>query len=163
MKKIGLILSLVLTFGGNAMAHGCWCGWGFWPSFSVGLGLGGVFGCSLACPCCCCSCGYGYPAYGYPAYSYAYSQPAYAYSYAPAANYVDPPAAVPGPARAPEPSGWVPSTPGAGKWVPDPAPYSYTPPVSATSPAQAKPALRQVVTSTCSPEGIPVYTISYVQ
>ena len=158
MKKIGLTLSLVLALCGSAMAHGCWHVCGFWPSFSIGVGLGGAFGCSVACPCCCCTCGYPYPAY-----SYVYAQPSYPYAYAPAANYFDPPAAVPSPARAPELTGWVPSTRGAGGWVPDPTPYSYRPPVSATGPAQAKPALRQVVTSTCSPEGIPVYTISYVK
>jgi hypothetical protein len=157
MKKIGLALSLVLALGGNAMAHGCWHCWGFWPSFSIGIGLGGAFGCSLGlCPGCYCYCGCGYPAY-----SYAYSQPAYAY--APPANYVDPPAAVPSPAKGPEPSPWVPSTPGAGRWVPDPTPYSYTPAVTATRPAQAQTTLRQVVTMTRSGDGIPVYSISYLK
>ncbi len=156
MKKFALTLSLVLALGANAMAHGHWHVCGFWPSFSVGIGLGGVFGCSLGTWPGCCYCGSGYPAYGY-----AYSQPSYAYAYPPPANYVDSPAAAPSPARAPEPSYWVPSTPGAGRWVPDPTPYSYTPAVSATRPAQATAALRQVVTVTTSPDGIPVYNISY--
>jgi hypothetical protein len=160
MKKIGLILSLVLAIGGNAMAYCCCNFCGLWPSFSVGIGLGG-FGCSLGAGPCYCYCGCGYP---YPAYSYAYSQPACTYGYAPGANYIDPPAAVPGPAaRAPEPSPWVPSTPGAGRWVPEPTPYRYTPPVTAARPAEAKTVLRQVVASSCSPEGIPVYSISYVK
>jgi len=147
MKKIGLTLSLVLALGGNAMAHGCWHCWGFWPSFSVGIGLGGVFGCSLGVrPGCSCYCGCGYPAY-----SCDYSQPAYAY--APPANYVDPP----------QPSAWVPSTPGAGRWVPDPTPYSYTPAVTAPRPAEPKTALRQVVAITRSGDGIPVYSISYLK
>ena len=156
MKKIGLTFSLVLTLGGNAMACG-WCC--FWPSFSIGIGLGGIFGCSLGVgPGCYCYCGCGCPAY-----SCAYSRPAYAYSYAPAANYIAPPAAVPGPARAPEPSPWVPSTPGAGRWVPDPTPYSFTPAATATTLPEAKPALRKVVTMTRSRDGIPVYTISYLK
>lgn len=157
MKKFALSLSLVLALGGNAMA-GWHCGWGFWPSFSVGVGLGGVIGCSLGAGLgCCCYCGSGYPAYGY-----AYSRPSYAYAYAPAASYVDPPpAAIASPAWAPEPSYWVPSTPGAGRWVPDPAPYSYTPGVSVARPAETKTALRQVVSVGTSPEGIPVYSISY--
>jgi hypothetical protein len=144
MKKIGLTLSLVLALGGNAVAHGC-CG--FWPSFSIGIGIGAVFGCSLGVgPGCYCYCGCGYPAY-----SCAYPQPAYAY--APPANYFDPP----------QPSAWVPSTPGAGRWVPEPTPYSYTPAVTATRPAEPKTALRQVVTMTRSGDGIPVYSISYIK
>ncbi|MGO8677182.1 MAG: hypothetical protein ACLQVX_15090 [Limisphaerales bacterium] len=162
MKKIGLILSLVLTLGGSAMAHCCCHFWGFWPSFSVGVGVGGI-GCSVGgCSCYCYGCGCGYPAYSYPACGYAYSQPAYTYSYVPAASYADPQATV-APASAPAPSAWVPSTRGTGQWVPDPAPYRYTPPVNASRPADAKATLRQVVTSTCSPEGIPVYTIGYVK
>jgi hypothetical protein len=158
MRKIGLTLGLVLVLGGNAMACRCCC-WGFWPSFSIGFGLGGLFGCSVGLgPG--CYCGWGC---GHPAYSYAYPGPAYPYAYAPPATYLDPPAAALGPVKAPEPTPWVPSTPGAGRWVPDPAPYSYTPAPSAPKPAEAKAPLRQVVTSTCSPEGIPVYTITYVK
>jgi hypothetical protein len=151
MKKFGLTLSLVLALGGNAMAHGCW---GFWPGFSVGIGLGGVFGCSLGvCAGCGCYCGCGYPAY-----SYAYSQPACAYSQpayacAPPTGYVDPP----------QPSAWVPRTPGAGRWVPDPTPYSYTPRATTTRPAEAKTALRRVVTMIRSGDGIPIYSVSYLK
>ncbi len=149
MKKFALTLALVLTLGAKAMAHGCWC---FWPGFGIGVGLGGLCGVSLGVGVGCgWSCGACCPVYGY-AYSqpsYGYSQPAYAppaYGYA--ADYADPPAAAPSPSYI-----WVPSTPGAGHWVPDPAPYSYTP-----APASR---LRQVVTMSRSPEGIPVYNISY--
>jgi hypothetical protein len=150
MKKFALAVSLLLVLGGKAMAYGCCC---FWPGFGIGVGLGGFCGFSLGLGLgglgCGCYCGPGYPAYGcaysQPAYGYGYGAPAYGYP----ANYIAPPA--------PAPSyDWVPSTPGAGHWVPEPAPYRYTP-------ACALPRLRQAVTVTRSPDGIPVYSISYVR
>jgi hypothetical protein len=172
MKKFALTLSLLLVLGGKAMAYGCCC---FWPGFGIGVGLGGFCGFSLGLGLgglgCGLYCGAGYPAYGYaysqpaygytapaygygygygaPAYGYGYGAPAYGYGYP--ANDIDPPAPSPAPSY-----DWVPSTPGVGHWVPEPAPYSFTP-------ASALPRLRQAVTVTRSPDGIPVYSISYVR
>ena len=157
MKKIGLTLSLVLALGGNAMACGYWHVWGFWPSFSRGIGLGGVFGCSLSLsPACGC-----YFGCANPVYSCAYPQPAYAY--VPGSSYAAPPLVIPSPAQPPEPPAWVPSTPGAGRWVPDPTPYCCTPCATASRPAEVKTAPPHVVTVTRSPEGIPVYSIGYLK
>jgi len=155
MKKTGLTLSLAFALCTNALAHGHLHVWGCWPPFSIGIGLGTICGWSLhSCPAYCYH-------YSYPAYSCAYSPPSYAS--APPANYVAPAATVPSPRTAPAPSDWVPSTPGAGEWVPDPTPYRYTPPVAAKKPVRPKAAPAQMVTVTRSPEGIPVYIISHLK
>jgi len=156
MKKIALTLCFALVLGSNAMAHGHWCGWGFWPRLSIGFGLGAVFGISLRCG----------PDYWSdsrcPVYTCPYSQPACDY----ATPVYDPPPPAPAaftPDKAPSPADWVPSTPGAGHWVPDPAPYRYTPPAAVRRTAGARPVPRQTVTVTRSREGIPIYSISYAE
>lgn len=135
MKRLSLILAVALTLGTGSMnvrAHGCggwggWhggCGWGgcgWWPlaTFGIGLGVGTAVGYASA------------PRY--PAYSYSYVYPAYAYAppssayVVPVGSYARQPVNTPVVAPAPQVAVWVPSTPGAGKWVPDRNPYSYTP------------------------------------
>ncbi len=155
MKTIRLILGTALilcTSTVRAPAHGC--GFGFYVGipFLVGIGFGIGAGCA-------------YPAYGcayhYPAYPY-YPHPAYAYN--PPANYAPPLAATPEPSPAApvvtQSPVWVPSTPGAGHWVPDPQPYQYAPPVAAKPPPSATSDPAQTVTVTKSPEGIPLYIIT---
>src|SRR3974390_1885476 len=130
MKRLNLVLAtaLTLSFGSlNTFAHG-YCGhgggcgwWPFW-SFGIGLGVGTAIGYSAA------------PRY--PVYAYPYAYPVQAYTYAPAtavhtapasSSYAQPTGNPHGTPRAPQMAVWVPHTPGAGKWVPDPNPYSYTP------------------------------------
>jgi hypothetical protein len=122
MKRLRLALSMALMFGASVVNAPA-CGWGLHvglslpPLFSFGIGFGLGNGCGAY------SC--GYPYYRYPAYAYA--APVYAYSYNSIPAQAPASAAAPLPAPpAPEVS-WTPSTPGAGKWVPDPEPYRYTP------------------------------------
>ncbi|HWX21242.1 MAG TPA: hypothetical protein VN578_15185 [Candidatus Binatia bacterium] len=126
MKKLSVILTVALTLCTGSVsvrAHGCWGGRGCWPfwSFGIGLGVGTAVGCSWAAP--------RYPAYGYayvyPPAAYTYVPPAAAYP-APASAYVQQPLSAPPPMTALA-SVWVPSTPGVGRWVPDPNPYRYQP------------------------------------
>ena len=66
-------------------------------------------------------------------------------------------AAAPQPASPPpEPAIWVPSSPGPGKWVPDPQPYRYVPTTSTQPVKPANPANPQTVTVTNSAGGVPV-------
>ncbi|HWW02912.1 MAG TPA: hypothetical protein VNZ64_24645 [Candidatus Acidoferrum sp.] len=154
MKRIALVASMALTLCAgtlSAEAHGCWRGGCFWPFWSFGLGWG-------------LGAAYSYPAYRYsypyPAYSYYYPPPVYAYnppvSYAPPA----PPATPAQPAaRELEPQVWVPSSPGPGKWVPDPEPYRYVPPASSANAQPARPVNPQTATSTTSPGGVPIHVV----
>lgn len=171
MKILGLILSIAFTLGTgtiNARAYGGWRGgyggwhggywhgggWygggcSFWPSFTFGLGLG-----ALA----------AYPWYRYrtcnyvyysPASSYVYRQPAYTCS--PPANPAPPAAVLRQAPKAPENPVWIPSSQGAGQWVPESNPYRYSPAPkpSGASPVPAAPP--EAVTIAKSPGGVPVY------
>ena len=55
---------------------------------------------------------------------------------------------------------WTPRTPGAGRWVPDSDPYSYTPSTPVLVAPRASPGNNELVTNTRSREGIPIYTVS---
>jgi len=109
----------------TAGANGC-CFFPFW-AFGLGIGLGAAVTAAASGP-----------KYVYPVYSYPYASPPYGYYYAPRPAYSHPAPAAPAqpapgqtdPAQtAPEPDlqahAWVPSSPGAGRWVPDPHPYRY--------------------------------------
>jgi hypothetical protein len=134
MKKLGILLATALTLSTGSVrvqAHGCGgCDW--WPFAAFGLGLGIGSAVTYA------------TTPRYPAYSYTYvypppSVPAYAPPSAPQAAptsvYARHPVSLPAIAHAPQhaiyapqvAACWVPSTPGAGRWVPDPNPYRYAP------------------------------------
>src|SRR5260370_20222558 len=115
MKRIALVAGMVLTLCVgtlSAEARGCWRGGCFWPFWSFGLGWG-------------LGAAYSYPAYrySYPYTAYGYYYPPPVYTYNPQVSYAQtaPPAPSAQPApKEPELQVWVPSTPGPGKWVPDP-------------------------------------------
>jgi hypothetical protein len=155
MKRTALILGIVLTLSGstsNLRAHGGGGCYGFWPFWPLALFGAGLAVASVASA-------HSSPTYVYvpPAYPYGYAQPQH--------SYVAPPAQAPAATSAPaapthyEIASWVPSTPGAGHWVPDPTPYSYNPGiqtkiiVSAAEPAT-------LVTVNRSPGNVPVYTVT---
>ncbi|HYG35414.1 MAG TPA: hypothetical protein VEC99_11550 [Clostridia bacterium] len=161
MKTLGLVLGIAATLCTstlNTQAHGRWHGGGFWPIWGFGLGLG--LGTALSYR--------EYPSYYtyYPSYTYTY--PSYAYN--PPANppqpATPPPAATPSaaPAVSQDPT-WVPSTPGTGKWVPDPQPYRYQP-AKSFRPAVTVPTpnvevvVTQRVNFATSPGGVPLTIIS---
>lgn len=130
-------------------AQACGVSFGFsLPFLSFGIGLG--IGAPCAWPA--YRCGYPYPAYAYAHPAYAYNQPI---------NDIPPVAAAsPAPAVAETPP-WVPSTPGAGHWVPDPEPYAYAPvAVAKKTPASTAVLTQNKVTVTKSPEGVPVYILT---
>ena len=145
MKKIVLVLTTALSLwvgSPNAVAHGGGCGVGFWPFFPFGIGLG--IGYSFAA----CNYGYRYP-------GYVYSQPtSYAY---PPTTYNQPAASAPVASAPPESPVWVPSTPGAGKWVPEPHPYSYTPTAVGKVSTMVNPS--PTVTISKPAQGMVVYTV----
>ncbi len=178
MKKLAIALIAVLTLSSSAVAglHGGvgfrfggghyrhWQGGGrFWAPFGLGLGLGALLSWPLY---------YGPDYYCAPGYDFWYASPYPAYSYVPAppASLYRPPAVhysatvpIPDPPKpAPQASAttaWVPADRGAGKWVPDPAPYSYTPGAakpSAQAPFSETPC---VVTITHSAGGVPIYIV----
>ena len=146
MKTIRLLVvtALALCAGTiSSQAHGC--GFGFRFGFScLPLGIGFGLGTGWSCQ--------SYGCYAYPSYSYAY---------APAANYVSPlaeaPAVAVAPIDPPAPA-WVPSTAGAGHWVPEAQPYCYTP----VAPAKKADAVLagQTVTTVQSPGGVRVYIVN---
>ena len=174
MKKMAIALAATLALSSSAFAgfhggggfrfggghYGGWHGGGpFWGSLALGFGLGAL----LSYP-------YYYgPAYYYgPGYSvyYAPTYPAYTYAPVPPAYVYDPPAASSRPAASiappPKPEVAAIQTPapvmkGAGQWVPDPEPYSYTPEASAR---QAAPAIARTVTITHSAGGVPLYVVT---
>jgi hypothetical protein len=157
MKKFALVLSMACLTAGSALAHGCW---GFCGGPFLSIGIGPCLGFSVGC-------GPAY-AWGCPASSYVCRQPYYPYY--PAAVYDPVPVRVVAPASMPvyplapqvaSTPTWVPSTPGAGRWVPDPAPYSYVPPTPRPAAARAATAGHPIVSILRSPEGIPVYFVSH--
>src|SRR5262249_27871320 len=155
MKRTALILGIALTLSGstaNVRAHGgCY---GFWPFWPLALGTGIAIA-SIA------------SAHSTP--TYAYVPPAYPYGYA----YPQPPhpsnaqpsqaptaASAPVTATFDQASRWVPSSPGAGHWVPDASPYTYDPGAqNRVIAASAQPA-GQLVTINRSRGDVPVYTIT---
>lgn len=158
MKAIVAALSLVLGLSPSALGggyHGGHCdGWWFAPGLAFGLGLGALSAYSWS------------TREYYPPYSYTYSYPAYGCVASqpprtpvpadlPQAETAQP---QPAPAPEPQPQHWIPSSPGAGTWVPDPEPYSYTP----TQPASAKPSktapANETVSVTTSLGGVTVYS-----
>ena len=154
MKRIGLVTSMALALCAgtvNASANGC-CFWPFW-AFGLGIGLGAAVTSAATAP------RYSYPVYTYPysvpAYSYHEQPPVYAH-HAPARPAQTAPAPTATPAE-PERLAWVPSSPGAGRWVPDPQPYRYvqsneSPPVKGLSTVGA-----MTVSMVSSPGGVPVH------
>ena len=151
MKRTALILGIVLTLSGsttNLRAHGgCYGFWPFWPLalFGAGLAVASVASANSS------------PTYVYapPAYPYGY-----AYSYAqPQHSYAAPPAQAPAAPAHYEVASWVPSTPGAGHWVPDPTPYSYNPAVE-TKVVVSAPEPATLVTVNRSAGNVPVYTVA---
>ena len=121
MKRTSLILGIALTLSSstaNLRAGGC-CG--FWPFLP--LAFAGIAIASAASA-------HSSPTYVYAPPPYPYGYPySYPQSHAPDQQ----PAQVPSGATAPamssveQGSHWVPSSPGAGHWVPDPTPYVYAP------------------------------------
>lgn len=150
MKRMILLLSV----GGSlafsplaASAHGG-VGFCFWPLWPLSLGVGVGLGCAASTYHSCSS------AYSYGPAAYAYTTPpVYAAPPIPAAPVV---VETPAPAN----PAWVPSTPGAGHWVPDPAPYSYSE-NAAPKPRAAAALSPQSVTVTTSPGNVKVYVVSY--
>jgi hypothetical protein len=185
MKTLRLILGIGFTLCAGTLssqAHGYGYGYGcfpWWPlaTFGLGFGLGALT--QSHAP----EYVYAYPAYtAYPAYSYttyAPAQPVYAQAHAPA-QPVYAKSAPPRPAKTvpaasttanvaavanPRPAAsWVPSTPGAGHWVPDPKPYSYTevatPKKTAIADNRAVPGVVETVTIKNSPGAVRVVVVN---
>lgn len=154
MKRIGLVLGIATTLCTttiNAGAHGgCFgpCFWPLWPlSFGVGVALGSAS----------CDEYYGYPRYMYsqPYYAYSYTQPSYMYG-SPARS----PSPLPPTTTVTQQPAWVPSTPGVGHWVPDPAPYT-SPAIIGGASARISSGTNEIVTITRSVGNIPVYMIEH--
>jgi hypothetical protein len=130
----------------SSQAHGCGYGYGcfpFWPLLSFGLGFGLGAATAHSQPA---QYTYVYPSYAaYPSSgytSYAPAQPVYAQTYRPAqptyaqnsqprtvrtVAAVSQRPTVTAMARPQSSPAWAPSTQGAGHWVQDPEPYSYSP------------------------------------
>lgn len=161
-KRLALLFGLVFSLAGPTAGygyhgyayyggHGCG-GWSFVPGLALGLGFGTLWS-SYACR--------DYPSYSY---SYYYPSPSYVYSQP---STTPPSTTAPGssaqveasqPAQSPEPQPWVPSTPGAGSWVPDPQPYSYSP-TQNTPPKPANSRVPSQATAiTTSAGGVPVFS-----
>jgi hypothetical protein len=126
IKAIRLLLGIVVTLCAgtiNSQAHGC--GFGISFGFSC-LGIGIGFGTGWHCPS--YGCYYEYPGYSYPSCAYDYAPPAYGCaSSANCASQVAAQPAAPVASIDPPTPAWVPSSAGAGHWVPEPQPYCYTP------------------------------------
>lgn len=158
MKRRIIILGIALSLSGSTFsvrAHGgCYGFWPFWP-FALGAGLAIASVASAQ--------NHSSPTYVYtPAeYSYPYSSPP---PQNPTINPLTQTPAPSGPAVQPEPnplSSWVPSSPGAGHWVPDPTPYTYSQaPQPKSTPAIMAEPRTEVITLTHSAGNVPVYTIS---
>jgi hypothetical protein len=150
MKTNRFVLCVALTLSATtASFQARACGFGFHvglPCISLGVGLGLGLGCSYPVY----ECGYGWPAY-------TYAQPTY--TYGPAADYPSPAATAPAAPVVSQPSAWAPTTPGVGHWVPDPAPYRYTPAPAARRTSAAAPPAAETVTVTSSLGGVPVYRV----
>ena len=155
MKKLGILLAISLTLSTGSFrvhAHGCGgCDWWPFAAFGLGLGIGSAVTYAATTP-------------RYPAYSYTYvypqpSAPAYAPPSAPQAAptsvYARRPVSPPATAHAPQPAiyapqvatCWVPSTPGAGRWVPDPNPYRYAPVIAPSGLPSERTAVATAATS----------------
>jgi hypothetical protein len=146
MRTTGLVLSVAMTLCTgtlSARAHGgCGGGCFYWPFWAFGIGLAAAYSCQ--------------------AYSVSRSQPVYTYVppacvYSPPAGEAAPAAVAPALQATALTAVWVPSTPGTGKWVPDPKPYSLKPRVAVA--AAAAPATSTVIV-TNSPEGVPLHIVS---
>ena len=166
MKTIRHILSIALILCANGAgfeARACGVSLSLcvpFVSLGIGFGLGGHcggpaigFGIGASCAGPAYGCAYGYPGCAYP-------QPAYASD--PPANYALAATASPAPAAPPvaETPAWVPSTPGAGHWVPDPEPYSYTPGPTVKRTSAVSAGTPQTVTVSRSAGGVPVYSVN---
>ncbi|HVV73843.1 MAG TPA: hypothetical protein VHI52_20435 [Verrucomicrobiae bacterium] len=153
MKRTALVLGIGLSLLAKPVdvkAHGgCF---GFWPLWPLAFGAGVALS----------SAAY-YDSYSYPRYVYAPpAYPYYTYNYpATSSVAVPPPQALPSsPQLNPPPApAWVPSYPGAGHWIPDPQPYSYTPQPARHQASAAQSHSGEKVTITRGAGGIPVYTV----
>ncbi len=159
MKKAALICSVALCLAMKpvtAEAHGGYyygggCSGGGWPAFALGMGLGALFTVPLW-------------AHSDPAPTYYISTPApVTYTYAapapapaPQAPRVATPPPAPPPAEPAPTAQWTPSSPGAGRWVPDPTPYAYVPaPAPGAAPVVASHSQSAVLQKT--PQGTTVF------
>jgi hypothetical protein len=150
MKRICMIFGVALTLGSGALsagAHGGYCyGPGLWPIIPLAFGLGAAL-----------SCAAGGESYSYPVYASA--PEAYAYEPASTSGQMPQTAQV---ALAPQNAVWVPKTAGAGHWVPDLTPYSFSPLVSNNKSSGASNVTNLTVTTiTHSPGNVPVYIVSH--
>jgi len=155
MKRTALLLGIALTLSGstaNVRAGGC-CFWPFWP-----VAFGTIAIASIAA------------AHSSPSPTYVYVPPAYPYGYAypqlqhpanPPLPQTPPASSAPAMSTFEQASHWVPTSPGTGHWVPDPAPYNYDPGVQTRVIASStQPAARQLVTMIRSAGHVPVYTVT---
>jgi len=149
--SLGVALTLLVSPVSVKAHGGCYGFWPFWPlAFGTGIALG--------------TAAY-YDSHCYPRYVYA-SPPCSYYGYSVASPIYAPPAQAPVvnsmPALpAPPPvSDWVPSSPGAGHWVPEPHPYRYVPGKPERRPAAAGTPPLPTISVTSSLGNVPVYTIS---
>ena len=164
-----LVVALAATLGGNALAGGyvgvgvgCYPVWGYhgygsycggypwWPGLAIGIGLGAI--CSSIWHS---SSGYA-NSYDYPAVSYAYAPPTHGTGEA--ATQPATPLA-PAVQEALVTKVWVPSSPGAGKWVPDATPYSYSPTAEIVLAKAAPVKTAPKVSVSRSAGGVPVYCV----
>jgi len=154
MKRTALILGIALTLSGstaNVRAGGC-CG--FWPFWPVAFGTIAIASIAAAHS----SPTYVYVPQAYP-YGYAYPQPQHPAS--PPSSQTPPASSAPAMSTFEQASSWVPNSPGAGHWVPDPTPYSYNPGAQTKVIAgTTQPAAAQLVTPNRSAGDIPVYTVT---
>ncbi len=132
---------------------GCYYGGGcnnFWPGLAIGLGVGALTTALVS------SSQHSDTVY------YAVPTPVYTYN----------PTAVSTTAAAPPPPQpvvaksvvWVPSTPGAGQWVPDPEPYAYFAAAPSPKPKTvviSTTVVAATVSRTSSAGGVPVYALAH--
>jgi len=152
MKRMMLMMSVAASLAAaplTASAHG---GFGFclWPLWPLSVGLGFSLGCASTYHASC------------PDYGYCYRSSVYAYT--PPTVYTTPAipvASAPVEAPAPVTPVWVPSTPGAGHWVPDPTPYSYSENAAPKPRVATTPSTPPSVTVTHSPGNVKVYVVTY--
>ena len=158
MKRISLILGIALTLSSstaNLRAGGCGGCCGFWPFLPLAFGAGIAIASAASA--------HSSPTYVYvpPPYYYPYSYPQ---SQAPSSQQPVPnPSGSTAPAMSSleQASRWVPSSPGAGHWVPDPTPYVYKPVAQSKLVAtNARPAT-QLLTVNRLPGQVPVYQVTH--
>jgi hypothetical protein len=159
MKRISLLLGIALTLSSgtaNLRAGGCGgCGGcAFWPFALFGAGVAIASAASA----------HSSPTYVYAPPPYPYYYP-YSYPQSPAPSSQQP-AQDPSGSTAPAMSSleqaarWVPSSPGAGHWVPDPTPYVYEPVAQSKLVATSAQPATQLVTVNRSAGQVPVYTVT---